>query len=198
MAQIWLGTMEVAQKYNMPMNFETIQYFRAAFCYDSIVNRLNKDLDVAKEYRVFIRQMARESRRRMRRRLRTRLLGPTDRDYLAIEELGDLSSQLLFKLQRGVEDPIIHFKNVVGKIAYIARLLLRLGYLVAAGFGVALLSDTLSRSWSGRGVDWDHVWSRLTTFGWVQLLAIGVALVVIRRIVIRLSAPDSGPDVYRS
>lgn len=198
MAQIWLRTMEVARQYNMPMSFETIQYFRAAFCYDSIVNRLNKDLDVAKEYRAFIREMARGARHRMRKRLKSRLFGPTDRDYLVVEELGDMGSQFMFQLQRSVEEPIVQFKNVVGKIAYIARLLMRLGYLIAAGFGIALLSDKVSRQWSGTGIDWDHVTSRFTSFGWVQLVAIAAALVVIRRIVIRLSTPDSRPDADRS
>ena len=194
MVQIWLRTMEIAQQYHMPMSFETIQYFRAAFSYDAIVNRLNKDLDVAKEYRSFLRQISREARHRMRRRMRNRLLGPTDGDFLAMEELGDLGSQMMFKVQRSVEEPIIQFRNVIGKIAYISRLIMRLGYIIVAGFGLVLLTDTIARQWFDSKVDWESIVSRFTSFGWVQLAAIAVLLVLIRRIVIRLGTPDSRPD----
>ena len=197
MVQIWLRTMEVAQQYQMPMSFETIQYFRAAFSYDAIVNRLNKELDVAREYRTLIRQISREARHRMRRKMRNRLMGPTDGDYLAMEELGDLGSQMLFKVQRSVEEPIIQFRAVIGKIAYIARLLMRFGYLVTACFGLALLSDTVAKRWFDTTIDWDAVMGRFTSFGWVQLVAIAIVLVLIRRIVIRLSMPDSRPDTDR-
>ena len=62
--------------------------------------------------------------------------GPTDMDYLRMEEFGDMFTQLcFFQLQRNIENPIIHFKNIVGKIAYIASLFLKLGYLVGVGFG---------------------------------------------------------------
>jgi hypothetical protein len=155
---------------------------------------LNKDLKLATEYKTYLRVASKEARRRMRRRIHKRLLGPTDADYLAVEEFGDMVNQFMFKLQRNVEDPIIHFKNVVGKISYVARLLLRLGYLVAAGFGIALLSDVVARDWFGTAIDWQPILSRVTSFGWLQLIAIIVMLIVIRRVVIRLSTPDSRPD----
>jgi ubiquinone biosynthesis protein len=198
MAQVWFGTMEVARRFNMPMSFETIQYFRAAFSYDSIVNRLNNDLDLAREYKAYVRVLSKEARRRMRRRIHNRLLGPTDADYLAVEQFADMANQFMFKLQRSVEDPIIHFKNVVGKISYVARLLLRVGYLVALGFGIALLSNAISKEWLGREIGWQSIVDRLTSFGWVQFVAIVVVLIVIRRIVIRLSTPDSRLDMDRS
>jgi ubiquinone biosynthesis protein len=198
MAQVWFGTMEVARRFNMPMSFETIQYFRAAFSYDSIVNRLNNDLDVATEYRAYLRVISKEARRRMRRRIHNRLTGFTDADYLAIEQFGDMANQFMFKLQRNVEDPIIHFRNVVGKISYVARLLLRLGYLVAVCLGVALLSNGIAKNWFGREIDWQGILDRLTSFGWLQLAVIIVVLVVIRRIVIRLGTPDTRLDMDRS
>jgi ubiquinone biosynthesis protein len=197
MAQVWFGTMEVARRFNVPMSFETIQYFRAAFSYDAIANRLNNELNLATEYRAYLRVLSKEARRRMRRRIHNRLLGPTDTDYLAVEQFADMANQFMFKLQRSVEDPIIHFKNVVGKISYVARLLLRLGYLVAVGFGIALLSDVVAKNWFGHGIDWPSILGRLTSFGWLQLVVIIVVLIVIRRIVIRLSTPDSRLDMDR-
>jgi hypothetical protein len=128
--------------------------------------------------------------------MRQRLFGPTDTDYMAMEQFADMVTQFGFQLQRSIENPIIHFRNIVGKIAYIASLILKLGYLIAAAVGIGLVLDAVWRYWLGREIDWASVLERATTFGWVQLVLIAVLLVVIRRIVIRLSLPDTrlGPD----
>jgi hypothetical protein len=117
-------------------------------------------------------------------------------DYLQMEEAGDMLTLFFFQLQRNVETPIIHFRNIVGKIAYIASLFLKLGYLVGIAVGAGLIADTVSRRWFGHEIDWAPILDRATTFGWVQLALIVVALVVIRRIVIRLNMPDTrlNPD----
>jgi ubiquinone biosynthesis protein len=195
-AQIWLSFMEVARRYHLPLTFETVQFFRASFSYDAICNRLNNELDYGKEYKIYLRQSAREARRRVQRKIRSRLGGPTNMDYLEFEQLADMINQFFFQLQRTTEHPVIHFKNVVGKLAYIARLLLRFGYFIGAGLGLALLADVISKRWFGHAIDWSAIVERATTFGWVQLLLLAVALVIMRRVVIRLGTPDSklNPD----
>jgi hypothetical protein len=117
-------------------------------------------------------------------------------DYLQMEQFADTISQFFFQLQRSVEHPIVNFKNIVGKIAYITSLLLRLGYLVAAGIGIALIADSISRRLFDYEIDWASMMERVTNFGWVQLALIGTVLILIRRIVIRLNMPDTrlGPD----
>jgi hypothetical protein len=116
---------------------------------------------------------------------------------MAMEQFGDMITQVGFQLQRNIENPIIHFRNIVGKIAYIASLVLKLGYLIGFAWGAGLIADYVSRNWFGREIDWAPILERATTFGWVQLALIGVVLVVIRRIVIRLSLPDTRLDADR-
>jgi ubiquinone biosynthesis protein len=195
-AQVWIRFMETARRYQVPLTFETVQFIRASFSYDAICNRLNQNLNFAEEYKVYLRQSAREARRRVQRRIRSRLAGPTNMDYLEFEQLADTATQSMFQLQRNVEHPILHFKNIVGKLAYIARLLLRFGYWIAAGLGTALLADAISKRWFGHEIDWSAIIERATTFGWVQLILLVAMLVPIRRMVIRLSIPDSklNPD----
>jgi ubiquinone biosynthesis protein len=193
-AQAWLRYIEVARKLGVPVSLETIQFFRATFLYDSIVTRLDKEIDLAREYKGYVEEAAAEARQRVKRGMKRRLLGPTDMDYLQIEQLTDSAAQFLFKMQRNIENPIIHFRNIVGKISYIATTLLRLGYLVAAGWGIALLVNFVAKRWLGREVDWSPLWDAATSFGWVQLLLVAVVLVLIRRIVIRLNQPDTKPS----
>ncbi len=117
-------------------------------------------------------------------------------DYLKLEEFGDTINQLVFRLQRNIENPIIHFRNIVGKLAYIASLFLKLGFLIGAAVGIGLIADLIARRWFEREINWSALLERATTFGWLQLLIIVVLLIVLRRIILRLNQPDTrlNPD----
>jgi hypothetical protein len=195
-AQCWLRYIEVARKYAIPVHLEVIQIFRATVLYDSIVTRLDKDINFAAEYEHYLRNAASEARRRVQRKVRTRRTGLTDQDYLQLEELADAADQFFFRLQRRAEDPTVRFRNIVGKFSYSALLVLRLGYLVVAALGTALLMDTVSRGLFDHEIAWSALLEAATSSRWFQLTSILVALFVIRRIVIRFNQPDSrlGPQ----
>src|SRR5215470_17692308 len=190
-AQGWLRFLEVARQFNIPAGYDTIQFFRTTFAYDAVIMRLNTDLDVTKEWETYAKEAAKEARERVRKSFRERRRGLTDADYQNMEEFGDMITQFFFQVQRNIENPIIHFRNIVGKIAYIASLVLKLGYLIAAGIGLGLIANAVSRRWFGTEIDWASILERATTFGWVQLTLIAVILIVIRRIIIRLNMPDT-------
>src|SRR5215510_13589386 len=192
--QAWLRFLEVARQYSLPASYESITYFRTSFSYDSIITRLNRDIDIVKEFETYAREAGKEARERVKKNMKQRLRGPTDLDYLQMEEFADMITQFFFQVQRNIETPIIHFKNIVGKIAYIASLVLKLGYFVAAAIGVGLVADAVARRWFGHEIDWHAMLDRATTFGWIQLALIAVLLVLIRRIVIRLGLPDTRLD----
>jgi ubiquinone biosynthesis protein len=193
-AQAWLRYIEVSQKFAIPVNLETIQFFRATLLYDSIITRLDHSIDLARAFQKYMRQSAKGARRRVQKNLKKRLWGPTDMDYLNIEQIADSATQFIFQLQRKIEQPIVQYRNMVGKIAYTASLLLRLGYLVAVGLGIAVLVDSVSKRWFDHEIDWSRVLEKMTTFGWLQVASIVLVLVLIRRIVIRLNQPDFRPD----
>src|SRR5262245_2859419 len=194
--QGWLRMMEVARQFSLPASLESLLVFRTTFAYDTIVHRLNRQIDVVKEWQGYQRERAQEARKRVKAGFKRRLRGPTDMDYLQMEEAGDMLTLFFFQLQRNIETPIIHFRNIVGKLAYIASLFLKLGYLVAMGIAIGFIADTISKQWFGHEIDWHAILGRATTFGWVQLVLIAVVLVIIRRIVVRLNIPDTrlNPD----
>jgi ubiquinone biosynthesis protein len=190
-AQAWLRFLEVAREFRIPASGEMIQFFRTSFSYDAIITRLDKNLDVASALQAYAREAAREARQRVQSGLRKRRWGLTDMDYLQLEEFGDMVTQGIFQLQRNIENPIIHFKNIVGKIAYIASLFLKLGYLVAALFGFGLIAGAIARRWFGYELHLDTLLQQAMASGWLLLAGVALILVVIRRIVIRLSLPDT-------
>ncbi|HEY1360909.1 MAG TPA: AarF/UbiB family protein [Xanthobacteraceae bacterium] len=195
-AQGWLRFLEVGRQFAMPATYESILFFRTTFSYDVIINRLDQKFNAREAWLAYQRQRGKEARARVKKSLKRRLRGPTDMDYLQMEEFADMATQSFFKLQRNIEAPIIHFRNIVGKIAYIASLFLKLGYAVGVLAAIGLVANAVSRHWFGHEIDWGQVLAYATTFGWVQLVLIAVLLVIIRRIVIRLGLPDTrlGPE----
>ena len=195
-AQSWLRFLEVARQLSVPASFEAIQFFRTTFAYDAVVMRLDKDFQVTRVWEAYAKELAKDARLRVQKSFRERRGGLTDMDYANMEQFGDVITQFFFQLQRNIENPIVQFRNIVGKIAYIASLVLKFGYLIAAIIGIATVADAVSKNWFDYQIDWASILERATTFGWVQLSLIAVILVVIRRIILRLNLPDTrlGPE----
>ncbi len=195
-AQSWLRFLEVARQLSIPASFEAIQFFRTTFAYDAVVMRLDKDFQVTRVWEAYAKELAKEARLRVQKSFRERRGGLTDMDYSNMEQFGDVFTQFFFQLQRNIENPIVQFRNIVGKIAYIASLVLKFGYLIAAVVGIATVADAIAKNWFDYQIDWASILERATTFGWVQLSLIAIILVVIRRIILRLNLPDTrlGPE----
>jgi hypothetical protein len=111
-------------------------------------------------------------------------------DYLRLEQAVDTANQFLFKIQRSADIPIYHFRNVAGKISYISSLLLRVGYLGILSGGVALIVDQVSERLFGYNVPWSSMLEGLMSYTPVQLTLLIIAVVLVRRVIIRLNDPD--------
>jgi hypothetical protein len=123
--------------------------------------------------------------------LKSRRSGPTDMDFVQLEEFGDVVTQFLFRLQQNVENPIVRFRNIVGKIAYIVSLLLKVSVMIAGAVALGYIADAVSKRWFNYDIDWASLFQQTTTFGWVQFALIMIVFVIVRRIIIRLNVPDT-------
>jgi predicted unusual protein kinase regulating ubiquinone biosynthesis (AarF/ABC1/UbiB family) len=186
----WLRYIAVAQEFGVPVALETIQFFRATVLYDSIAIRLNKDVDIAHEWKVYAESAGRAARKRTRRLIQKRLGGLTKMDYLRIEQAVDTASQFFFKVQRSADIPIFQFRNIVGKISYITSLLLRVGFLGILAGGVAVIVDQLAERLFGYTIVWSSTIEAMMSYRLVQLILLIAAVVLIRRVIIRLNDPD--------
>jgi ubiquinone biosynthesis protein len=191
-AQNWLRYITVAREHGIPVSLETIQFFRATFLYDTIIVRLDKDLDPIKEWESYASQAGKEARRRVQRSIRKRFDGPVRLDYLAIEQLVDLANQAMFRLQRRFEDPVFQFKETVGKIAYGVSTLLRLAYSVGIFIIFVLVAEFVASTFFGVRLSWSVVLDAITSSTWVKLVLLVGLLIVIRQMLVRLSEPDPG------
>jgi len=73
------------------MTLDTVRIFRANFMYDSIVYRLNPQLDPKKELKSWAKEANRKARKRGMRSIWDRPLGPKDFDFTKLEELNTIS-----------------------------------------------------------------------------------------------------------
>jgi hypothetical protein len=182
---------ELAQEFGLGLSVETIQLFRATLLYDSIITRLDKSINFGQEYAAYAKEIAKEAREHARNSAGKGSIGLSDTNYLALEQVADSSAQFFYKLLRGVEDPLVHFRNIVGKLSYTAVMLLRVGYLALAIAGVAALAGAISKGWFGHGVEWFALLlAVIFSNQWIALAAFVAVLVLIRHLVIRLNLPD--------
>jgi ubiquinone biosynthesis protein len=186
----WLRYIAVAQEFGVPVALETIQFFRATVLYDSIAIRLNKDVDIVQAWNVYAASAGKAARKRTQKFIRKRIGGLTKMDYLRLEQAVDTAGQFLFKIQRSADIPIFQFRNIAGKISYITSLLLRVGYLGILLGGVALIVDQVSERLFGYAIPWASMVEKLMSYTTVQLLLLVVAVVLVRRVIIRLNDPD--------
>ena len=194
-AQTWLRHIKVAREFGMPVTLEMIQFFRATFLYDTMIVRLDKNIDPIEEWKSYARVAGKDARKRVRKAVKKRLNGPTGVDYLRIEALADTISQFFFRVQRNVDDPVFHFRQTVGKVAYGISTVLRLVYSAGILAGFAVIAEFVAREFFGV----HRLWSTATlatiaSFAWLKLIALVLLLVVIRQVMIRMSEPDSRPE----
>jgi hypothetical protein len=184
----------VARQYGIPVSLEILQFFRATLLYDSIVTRLDPQIDFKAGWKAYARRAAKDARRRVLKRARKRIGGPTRMDYLRLEQLGDAANQFAFRLQRNMEEPIIHFRNMVGKIAYAFSILLRLGAVTVVLLGSAYVADYVAWRWFHQEISWPSVLDRITSSLWLSGAVAAMALLLIRRVLIRVNEPDQKPQ----
>jgi ubiquinone biosynthesis protein len=191
-AQTWLRFITVARQYGIPVGVETIQFFRATFLYDTMIVRLDKNIDAVTEWEGYARIAGKAARRRVQRSIRKRIDGPTGLDYLRIEQLVDLANQAMFRLQRRIEDPILEFRETVGKIAYGVATLLRLAYSAGIFIAIALVAEFVADTFFGVRIAWPMaVVDAIASSAWLKFVLLIILLIVIRQVVARMSEPES-------
>jgi len=123
----FMKVISLTRKYNVPMTLDTVRIFRANFMYDSIVYRLNPQLDPKKEFRRWAKEANRKARKRGMRSIWDRLLGPKDSDFTKLEELNTILDIGMNRLQHYLDRPDYNFVYSIGKMAYVVSTIVKNG-----------------------------------------------------------------------
>jgi ubiquinone biosynthesis protein len=186
-SQNWLKYMGVARQFGVPVNLETLQFFRATLLYDSVIMRLDKSFDFNKHYGRYAESAGRRSRKRVLRFLRNRWCGPTATDFARIEEIADIAQQSLYKVQRILQLPDALIQRSIGKFAYVLRLFLEGCFLVVC---LALLASSV-HGWSkGALPSPTELLMALLHSPFFAVPAVIVGLILLRKVLWHLGTPD--------
>ncbi|MCX6081927.1 MAG: AarF/ABC1/UbiB kinase family protein [Chloroflexi bacterium] len=122
-ARQWFVLIGVAQKFNLPMNLHMLRMIRATLLYDSIVLRLDNQLDRYQEYTLFMRDRAQLVKKRWRENLRD---SSGDNFFLSLDEFGKTLNNLMIRTQTTLGRPLINLGSTVTKWAFAASVISRM------------------------------------------------------------------------
>jgi len=121
-ARQWFVMIRTSQKFNLPMNLHMLRMIRSTLLYDSIVLRLDNQLDRYQEYTDFMEFRAQFVSKRWRKRLRD---NAGDNIFLNVEDLGNTFNDVMLRVQTLLSRPIVHLGSTVNKWVFTASVLSR-------------------------------------------------------------------------
>lgn len=136
-ARQWLVLMRIAQNFNIPMNLHMLRMIRATLLYDSIVLRLDNELDRYYEYTEYMKDRAELVKLKWRKRMRN---NAGDGLFLYLEEIGKSFNDIMSRAQSTLGKPVLNFGFMVDKWIFTASVLTR---MIARIFLVTILGMVL-------------------------------------------------------
>lgn len=122
-ARQWFVLIRVAQRFNLPMNLHMLRMIRATLLYDSIVLRLDNQLDRYEEYTQFMKVRAQLVKRKWRKKLHA---NAGDGVFLTMEDFGNAFNDLMIRAQTTLSRPIVNLGSTVNKWAFATSVLSRM------------------------------------------------------------------------
>jgi predicted unusual protein kinase regulating ubiquinone biosynthesis (AarF/ABC1/UbiB family) len=194
-ARIWVNFLALAREYGIPLNLNTLRMIRSTLLYETIAARLYPKVSNYREHRRYNNNAGRRARKRVRNKLLRWLhRGPSNTEYIQIEQLFDMGNRVIYLAQRWLDAPPFRFSMLVDKAVYGISVLVRgamsVVFLTLGGGAVVSTYRTITGGHTFGQLDfWATCWELL---GWHSYqLAVGLlAFVTIRRIMYRFYEKD--------
>ncbi len=187
-ARQWFVMIRTSQKFNLPMNLHMLRMIRSTLLYDSIVLRLDHQLDRYDEYTDFMRYRAQFVNRRWRKRLRD---NSGDNIFLNVEELGNTFNDLMIRVQSLLSRPVVNLGSTVNKwvftVSVLSRMAARILFVTLALVGLV----QIAQYWLGVPVPFLNTLGAVTS-NKVYLVFLGATILFsVRLILFRLRDRDT-------
>ena len=187
-SHIWIEMVALSRKYSIPMSADVLRMMRANFLYDTIAARLDNRIDPERVYRRFARDAGKQARKRVRKSIRRRLSGGlVPNDYMAVERTVDTAFRLMYRVHRFLDNPAVKLPYMVEKWVYAASILIRFAVLAGTLATAAVAAVAAARWLAGQDVNLPEAARQVARNGWLQLLLLFLALLNLRKVLVRLS-----------
>jgi hypothetical protein len=188
-ASLYVMTIQVTSKYNLPLPRDYLMFVRASLLYDTMCARLVPDFHYYQEYKRFRQRMHKKAKKRgiraLRQRLRTGLSGG---DYQMLAQAGKTWGDFMFRAQRLLNTPydfaIVPYTiekwtfTLMTIIGFLLRAALFTGICVAAVIGVRLANQ--------QGVDFADILQTVVSHAGYLIVMVLLGLLHIRLLMFRL------------
>jgi ubiquinone biosynthesis protein len=141
-ARQWLVLMRVAQGFNVPMNLHMLRMIRATLLYDSIVLRLDTQLNRYHEYTEYMKDRSELVKLKWRERFKN---NAGDGIFLHLEEIGKSFNDMMIGAQTMLSKPLVNLGSTVDKGIFITSVLSRMAgrILLVTILGMVLINIAL-------------------------------------------------------
>jgi predicted unusual protein kinase regulating ubiquinone biosynthesis (AarF/ABC1/UbiB family) len=186
-ARQWMTTIRVARKFNIPMNLHMLRMIRATLLYDSIVLRLDNQLDRYHEYTLFMKDRAELVKLKWKRKLRD---NAGDNFFLNLEENGKALNDLMIRAQTILGKPIVSFGSTIGKWIFAFSVLSRMVGRIILITILAIVAVGLSFYLSGAPASFSNGLKVVLQSNLYHLFLVAAIVLNIRHIIFRLRDRD--------
>lgn len=188
-ARQWLVLIRIAQKFNLPMNLHMLRMIRATLLYDSIVLRLDNQLDRYQEYTQFMKDRAQLVKDKWRTKLKD---NAGDNFFLNLEEFGKTFTDLMIRTQTTLGKPLVNLGSTVDKWIFMTSVISRMAgrILIVTILAITILS--LLGMARGETIPVQGAFLAVAQNIFYQLFLAAALVLNIRHILFRLRDRDSG------
>jgi len=188
-ARQWLVVIRISQKFHLPMNLHMLRMIRATLLYDSIVLRLDNQLDRYHEYTQFMKDRAQLVKKKWRSKLKD---NAGDSVFLNLEELGKTFTDMMIRTQTTLGKPLVNLGSTIDKwiftVSVLSRMAGRILLVTLLGMGLFDLVAYLN----GEPLSFLGTLSALVQNHLYQLFLVAAVVFNIRHILFRLRDRDAG------
>jgi len=191
-AGLYLKLFEVTQKYDIPVNLDTVRAFRANMLYDTLAMRIYPELDTIDAIKDFLRDYDESLRKSagagLRKRLRKGLV--TGSEIAFLNEAVDLGARGLGLMRRVLDQPQFSISYMVEKSVFAVIEGVKLVSTLATVSLVAGVIVGIARTKQGLPLDYETI-PRALLSSKLYFVALGLpSLITVRRIMMRLKDND--------
>jgi ubiquinone biosynthesis protein len=124
--RLWSALFREVRRAHIPLPLNVLRMIRATLLYDSVAARLDRKIDVFKEYRWYYRRYARRVREDVQKAvIRTIFRGPSPANYVRLQRLWEVGNLALRQAQILLRRPLPDFSATVGKVWDVLKILFR-------------------------------------------------------------------------
>jgi len=186
-ARQWLTMVRIARKFKLPSNLHMLRMIRATLLYDSIVLRLDNQLDRYDEYTAYMKDLAHLVKLKWRQRLRD---NSGDNFFLNLEEAGNAFNDLLLRTQASLGRPIVTLGATINKGIFSASVFVRLVGRVLFVTILAMLGVQLWHAVAGESVSMAMAFGEVVHNRLYQAVLVVALILNLRHIIVRLTEPE--------